>query len=181
MGEKVPEGVMSRRNAVKGLMGLLGLGVTAAIVAAAPASEKQRGNPVTELMKYLEGKDPQELGPVIAEFLLNQGIAFAKAMETLRKGGTEVPSSAMPEATFYIAPAGGPNGDTLSMGFRTDMKADWISIYAAKGAAGPWFQFVQIKQDRDASGNPTNGVNIVPLFQYGTRGDGFDINPNPRP
>lgn len=176
----------SRRQFLKKTAAALLGGGLALTGAGAAFGGERAGAEVKSLEKtlrgFLEGKDPREYGPEIAKFLLDQGIAFAKAIETLRKGGSQIASSAEPDATFYIAPPSGPNGDTLSMGFRTDVHADWVTIYAATGPAGSWFQFVQIKQDRDAAGKPTGlGVNITPLFQYGTRGDGFDINPKVGP
>lgn len=180
-----PEKKGNRRWFLKKTATLLGAGGLAALGFSGAPGERvgAGGNPLEKTLRgFLEGKDPKEYGPEIAKFLLDQGIAFAKAIEILRKGGGQIASSAEPNATFYIAPPSGPNGDTLSMGFRTDSNADWVTVYAANGPAGSWFQFVQIKHDRDAAGKPTGaGVNITPLFQYGTRGDGFDINPKVGP
>lgn len=138
-------------------------------------------NLASKVEKYLKDIDSKELGPAIAKSLYDQGVVLANEAELLRKNGINIATSAMPDATFYIAPSQNPNGDILSMGFRPDTDADWTTTYAAIGPNGPWFQLVQIKYEKDANGNSTNNISIIPLFQYGSRGDGFDINHAVRP
>lgn len=149
-----------------------------------PPTETPTPNPddlAIEVQKYLEGIDQKDFGPVIAKSLFDRGITLAKEAELLRKNGINIATSAMPDATFYIAPGQGLNGDVLSMGFRSDTNADWVTVYATEGPNGYWFQLIQNKLERDVNGNPTGSISIVILFQYGSRGDVFDNNYTSRP